>query len=47
MDTSIRGIAAELLLADCSDVSALKLIFETIRNEKKGFVSFVLSRLPF
>ena len=45
MDTSVRGLAVELLLQMKPDVKTLKEIFSVLKNEKKGFVSFVLGRL--
>ena len=41
----MRGLAVELLLQMKPDVKTLKEIFSVLKNEKKGFVSFVLGRL--
>ena len=41
----MRGLAVELILQMKPDVKTLKTIFSVLKNEKKGFVSFVLGRL--
>ena len=41
----MRGLAVELLLQMKPDVKTLQEIFSVLKNEKKGFVSFVLGRL--
>ena len=45
IESSVRGVAAELLLQQNPDPKILNEIFSVLKSEKKGFVSFVLSRV--
>jgi hypothetical protein len=45
VDTSVRGVVVELLFQLSPDLKTLKEVFAVLKNEKKGFVSFVISRL--
>jgi len=45
MDSSVRGLAAEVVLKQNPDLKTLKELFNVLKKEKKGFASFVISRI--